>query len=693
MKNISELFNKKVFSIAFIIWTILNISGIQSIYFIEQTSLKISIIKILHLFFLYAIFFKIYSLYTQKHIPKIKTEIKISIICFLILSALVLLTWPGTWSWDDITVLKNASAYDMTPWQHFFSGLFQILCLQTIPIPTGVIIIQIVIASLIAGYSISNISILYTRNEKQKRIIQIILCGILLMPPLTMYILCGFRMGLYTFFEIFLITKMLVLYKEQKKATFKDILEIIFAAIIVSCWRTEALYYPVFILIICLILNKKIISRKVSLITFFIIIIATISVGKINNQMIGNNNYSLTATVEPIVNIIRTSDETDQNEIDCIDKVIDVKYVLENPDATGEACYWKTGVVRNYSEEEYSEYLKAYLKLSLKYPEVAIKSMWNIFENTANGFGENSKQTNRNMVVEASTLKLFDTQNGAGQLWSQVVSKAEKAKSPINLKIRNTVIELLAGIDSEGNLTIVHNIFWNLFIPFTLILICALYKLIKKEWFMLFLIGAVIARIPLVFATASAPYFMYYLSAYTCCYWISAIVIFEFITNLIDKNKHTDKNQKQTKGENIKEKIIRIFKQFLSFLLVSGVGWIIDFSIYIILTNFGNLNVGIANVLSSIPAITYVFIMSNKKIFKNINSKLSLNIKYIIYFGYQFVLLFCISLLGEFLYGKLINVITIPFLINNLKIVIKILITPITMTMNFIVMKNLIEKL
>ena len=52
-----------------------------------------------------------------------------------------------------------------------------------------------------------------------------------------------------------------------------------------------------------------------------------------------------------------------------------------------------------------------------------------------------------------------------------------------------------------------------------------------------------------------------------------------------------------------------------------------------------------------------------------------------------------VSLLGEFLYDKLIGFVTIPVLVNNLKIVIKILITPITMTLNFIVMKNLIEKL
>ena len=52
---------------------------------------------------------------------------------------------------------------------------------------------------------------------------------------------------------------------------------------------------------------------------------------------------------------------------------------------------------------------------------------------------------------------------------------------------------------------------------------------------MIFLILTVISRIAIVFVTAPAEYFMYYLSAYLCSYVISAIVIFEFISNLINK--------------------------------------------------------------------------------------------------------------------------------------------------------------
>lgn len=1030
MKNILKFINVRALIYAFLIWLNLNITGIQNLYFSEGNLSTIIIVKILHLLFLYGIFAKIHSLLSQRHDKKVKQEIIISLIYLLILSVLLIGVWPGTWSSDDISVLKNAESYVFTPWQHFFSGLFQILCLQTIPIPSGVIIIQIIIASLIAGYCISNISNLYGKTKKQENILKIVLGLILLLPPVVIYILSGFRMGLYSYLELALITKLIVLYKEKKKITISDILNISFLTVIISCWRTEGLYYPVFILILFLFLGKKLIRKKVAIITFILIMITNLSVGKLNNYLIKTNdyvhnpkmkysfynhptmkanNYSITATMEPVTQLIKASDESDKNEIETINKVVDVEYILENPEKSGENNFWTEGVVRDYSDEEYYEYLKAYLKLAIKYPDVTFKSMWNIFEKAGSGMGYKDRQITRNMVSGRDTLRLFEIGSSSWRRWSAVTSKVLKYKGPINLELRNKVICVMNGTDANLNLNIIHNIFWNFFIPFALILICLINKLIKKEWFMVFLILAIGARIPLVFVTAPAPYFMYYLSTYLCSYVVSAIFIFEMILShrenkgekifnaktflytfliwfnlnileiqniyftdkkslmmmvvkvlhflflylIIDKiralykNRYIPKvkneiiisityflilmtllilvwpgiwnvgditilrnastfelaqgenifsgifqmlclqtipipsgviiiqaiiaslivgycisnisrlygkNQKQViilqivlglitllppfiayilsgssmgiycclqlalvteililckkqtkaslldllkisflimvvwgwgvKGTNdfsdtlnlytvntkewvkwnsvpskvakykmpinleIRNKVIKlldinnlnicfkyisnylyiyiivflivrkfiikfknrkhfdnddnktqlvvykgIFKQFLRFLLVSGIGWIIDFIVYLVLTNVADFKVVFANILSSIPAITYVFLMSNKKIFKKVNSKLSIKVKYLIYFGYQLILLLSISLFGEFLYNKLINLVTLEILVTNLKLFIKILITPITMTLNFIVMKNLIEKI
>lgn len=128
----------------------------------------------------------------------------------------------------------------------------------------------------------------------------------------------------------------------------------------------------------------------------------------------------------------------------------------------------------------------------------------------------------------------------------------------------------------------------------------------------------------------------------------------------------------------------------MKFLFVSGTGWLIDFSLYLIFVNVLKYEVFYSNILSSIPAITFVFIISVKKIFKKKENGISIRKKYIIYFLYQMLLIFLISLLGQSLYLILVE--------NNMeariiKIIIKIIITPITMIINFFVMKFLTEKL
>ena len=97
-----------------------------------------------------------------------------------------------------------------------------------------------------------------------------------------------------------------------------------------------------------------------------------------------------------------------------------------------------------------------------------------------------------------------------------------------------------------------------------------------------------------------------------------------------------------------------------------------------------------SNMLSSIPAITFVFIISTKKIFKKNKGGFSIKQKYIVYFIYQMVLILSISLLGEFFY-----IIAIRNGINfsSLKITIKVMITPVTMILNFFVIKYLAENL
>lgn len=138
-----------------------------------------------------------------------------------------------------------------------------------------------------------------------------------------------------------------------------------------------------------------------------------------------------------------------------------------------------------------------------------------------------------------------------------------------------------------------------------------------------------------------------------------------------------------------------ILKQILNFICISGVGWIIDFTVFYFLTNRLNLNVGYSNFVSAIPAVTYVFIISTRNIFSKNISKFSIKVKYIIYFIYQLLLVSCVSVIGQYFYELLMSTsLTCNSTItNHLSIFVKLCITPITLCANFLFMKVLIEKI
>lgn len=135
----------------------------------------------------------------------------------------------------------------------------------------------------------------------------------------------------------------------------------------------------------------------------------------------------------------------------------------------------------------------------------------------------------------------------------------------------------------------------------------------------------------------------------------------------------------------------KIIIDILKFVGVSGIGWLIDVLIYLTLSNIIKLNVDISNMISSLVGVSFVFLVSTRKIFVN-NSKINLKLKYIIYIVYQLILIYLASLAILSLKNYLTSL-DIKLVIKYVNIISKIIITPFTMLINFIVMKLLIEKI
>lgn len=131
--------------------------------------------------------------------------------------------------------------------------------------------------------------------------------------------------------------------------------------------------------------------------------------------------------------------------------------------------------------------------------------------------------------------------------------------------------------------------------------------------------------------------------------------------------------------------------QAAGFVGLSGIGWILDFCTYTAL-GLISANVVLNNMLSSWVGVTFVFLTATRKVFRN-NSHISLKWKYLIYLAYQLVLIFLISWLLGKVNGLLLASFRQGLIAAYSALISKILVTPVTMVMNFFVMKGVIEKL
>ena len=137
---------------------------------------------------------------------------------------------------------------------------------------------------------------------------------------------------------------------------------------------------------------------------------------------------------------------------------------------------------------------------------------------------------------------------------------------------------------------------------------------------------------------------------------------------------------------------MQIIIQFLRFIGISGIGYLIDFMTFTLLQHTLQ-NVGLCNIISSLTAVLFVFTFSTRKTFVANAGGLNLRVKFGLYMLYQLVLIFLISQLLVQINLKLLALLANTVLVAFAAVISKIIITPITMTLNFFVMKLLIERL
>lgn len=506
---------------AFFVWFFLNVSTLQGMFFKDASLFTIVFVKAMHLIFLFLLMYLIFSIVRKSKTDKrYKDLMIIAGIYFLVLMILLILVWPGAWAWDDLGVIYGAQFYNFTPWQHFLSGLFQVLSLQTLPFASGVIIMQIFLASIMVGYIVSFLGHAVAKGyKKNPRWARIIIFVPFFFLPVLFYVLTGYRMAIYQYLEILVFVMIMAKWLVKEKITYQWLILLGCLTVLVGAWRTEGLLIVVFVPIMLICLKNSFFTKKRLAVFFVATLGAVLLVGKINTVMIGNDNYKIGAIIYPLLVNVREGGEINEEEKEKIGKVIDLECMEENTDLTEELIYHNC-MKSDYSEEEYSAFFKEAIAIIVKHPKRTIIAIWDMFWKTSSGaYEEGGNPYARTTAVTAANI--FTDGTPEKELWDKIDSRK---KMPINNELRTGTINFLAGTP-DFKAAPYYSFFWNHFIPIILAIIVAIVAIVRKKWMMLVAELAILGRVVAIALTAMAPYFMYYMPVYVSSYVLFAFMV------------------------------------------------------------------------------------------------------------------------------------------------------------------------
>ncbi len=432
----------------------------------------------------------------------------------MIAAAIFILLYPGTWSWDDVLILEMAENYELNPWQHVITSIFYILCLETIPIAGGVPLVQIMIASFIAGYIPVTVSEIVP--VKRKWVVEVLVLLSTLSPPLLTHLYSGFRMGICCYLETLLCV--LLIYYAKEGISRKALCGISALTVLVSAWRTENGYYVILLSILLVYRFWKAgkVRRIEGLIAVALCGTLVILINRYNTYRVGTDDYLLYSTLFPMQCLIVKDELTKEEEV-AVDRVIDVDVIRKYPDYNPlYLCTFDDGALRKgYTKEDLNGYLSAYIHSAIKHPVTVLRMMWHMFCRSAGVVCEDGKTLQRtpalNSVGSAYDIYKPDT---ASSFDITFLNVDVPLKYPIDEGLRIAVIRFLQCVDDQDRCTAPYFLFWNVLFSFIFAIISLIFSLRNKDLMAVFIILSLFGRAAVVFASAEAPYIMYYLSIY-----------------------------------------------------------------------------------------------------------------------------------------------------------------------------------
>lgn len=441
---------------------------------------------------------------------------------FIIFSAIncifLMLIWPGHWVWDEMTILEAATNTQLNVWQSYITVIYYSLCMMVIPYACGVTIIQSLFIAFVMSYISTNLYIIY-----KKKWISIILYLIMIIPSIALNNLRPLRLQIYTYIMLLALTTIIFDKMYNRKLTLRKSIILLVLTSLLILWRSEGIIFCIFMPVLMLVTYYK---NGMNYVKTIILIVVNIMIVFIYNNIINSiepwaekdeKQYGLTIYINSLSQMIQEDlkGKNINENLENINRVLNLEVLKEYPSYTEIPSFWNTDdLLRENFEENLLEFKKSYIKIVLDNPTIFLKARIKTFLATC--YYEGHIGTPRISLVE-----YYIDPNNSDEFTDKFLSNY-KFTSAINAKAKIYVETFLCGknITNQGYNKIILYLFWNVS---PLIIICIInifISLKKRRWEYTCILLALMCNVAIIFLTAPANYFMYYLPMY-----VSGIVI------------------------------------------------------------------------------------------------------------------------------------------------------------------------
>lgn len=422
-------------------------------------------------------------------------------------AVVLVLMWPGFWVYDEFYVLTDVQQNWLGTWQHIFTSLYFGVALTLIPTPAGIVIVQFVFGSFVAGYVVARSWSLVARA----RLAYLLVIPFLFFPVL-LFNQYPIRVTMMAYIELAVLFRVLVIFLRRDLVThrYREFFFLTTAITVAALWRSEAAFLLVLIPVLAVFL--RVFRPREAGVRARNAVAALLATGLVFTGLAGvsaattSPRYAVTAVYNPLSLMLQADlgGPNLERNLAAIDRVLDLQTVKRNPNVYNIPTFFTSKVLRDDYRAHLTEFELAYASLVAENPRAFLDARMQTFLAT-NAIGR---------VPVERTLGGDFLNSGMAQDYIDQFEARNPSAARISDDVRLAAIRTLLTVSDDAEFTPLTPLVWNVIPAVLLVMASFVVALFRRRWMFATVFGILIMQTGITFATAPANFFMYYWAVY-----------------------------------------------------------------------------------------------------------------------------------------------------------------------------------